>query len=158
MWTCNSFQRGFRSCALYVGCEWSCSLPSVSYCWWSVCSTIHPCLSLLQSVILLACCLNDSHCEPAVLLYCYSLQGTVLQDLKCFLFVFFLIYLCVKYYKPVTVWYRTTDCVDWVPWLTLLELQIGFVNMPSECNLFICKGFTVIQIIRMLLLPSFNLN
>ena len=156
-------------------------------------------------------------------------------------------YLSGKYYKPVTVQYCTTDCVNCIPWLTLLEkamaphsstlawkipwmeepgrlqsmgslesdmtewlhfhfslscigegmathssvlawripgmgkpggllsmglhrvghdwsdlaaaaVAAGLMNMPSEWNLFICKGFTIIQIIWMLLLPSFNLN
>ena len=30
-------------------------------------------------------------------------------------------YLCVKFYKPVTVQYCITDCISWVPRLTLLD-------------------------------------
>ena len=31
-------------------------------------------------------------------------------------------YLCEKYYKPIIVQYCITDCVSWVPELTLLDL------------------------------------
>ena len=36
--------------------------------------------------------------------------------------LFVMYYLCVKFYKPVTVQYCITDCISWVPRLTLLNL------------------------------------
>ena len=53
--------------------------------------------SLLYSVTLPACSLDASLRMPAVVLYYCTFQGTVLQDLKCFLFVvFFVCIICVK--------------------------------------------------------------
>ena len=52
--------------------EWNCSLPSVSYCWWSFISAISHVLSLLQSVTLLASSLDAApvcqllHCTTAL--------------------------------------------------------------------------------------------
>ena len=37
--------------------------------------------------------------------------------------LFFMYYLCEKYYKPITVQYYIADCVSWVPRLTLLGLR-----------------------------------
>ena len=45
---------------------------------------------------------------------------------KCFIFcvrLFFMYYLCEKYYKPITVQYYVADCVSWLPRLTLLDLR-----------------------------------
>ena len=36
--------------------------------------------------------------------------------------MFFMYYLCEKYYKPSTVQYYTADSVSWVPRLTWLDL------------------------------------
>ena len=58
-----------------IRCEWNCSLPSISYCWWSFSSTISHLLSFLQSVTLLACSLSASPCMPIVLYNC-TFQGT----------------------------------------------------------------------------------
>ena len=44
---------------------------------------------------------------------------------KFFVCVFFMYYLCVKYYKPVIVQYYIADCVIWIPRLTLRHKQIG---------------------------------
>ena len=41
-------------------------------------------------------------------------------------------YLCENYYRPITVQYYIADCVSWVPWLTMLDLQI---NWTYECTL-----------------------
>ena len=42
---------------------------------------------------------------------------------KCFIFcVFFMYYLCEKYYKSIIVQYYIANCVSWVPRLTLLGL------------------------------------
>ena len=35
--------------------------------------------------------------------------------------LFFMYYLCEKYYKPFTVQYYVANCVTWVPRLTLLD-------------------------------------
>ena len=40
--------------------------------------------------------------------------------------LFFMYYLCEKYYKPITVQSCIADCVSWVPWLTLLDLQTNW--------------------------------
>ena len=47
---------------------------------------------------------------PALLLYYYTFQGTLLEDLKCSLFLggllaFFMYYLYEMYYEPITVQY-----------------------------------------------------
>ena len=61
-----------------------------------------------------------------------------------FLCLFFMYYLCEKYYKPITVQYFIADSVSWVPRLTLLDLdQTGLTNMLSKQNLFVCRGLTV---------------
>ena len=44
-----------------------------------------------------------------------------------FICVFFMYYLCEKYYKPITVQYCIADCVIWVPWPT--------VGLTSKLNL-----------------------
>ena len=94
--------------------------------------------SLLYSVTLPACSLDASLHMPAVVLSDCTFQGTVLQDLKCFLFViFFLVYyLCEKYHKPIT---NIADCVSWVRRLTLLDLQ---TNRIYECTLEMELGHT----------------
>ena len=69
--------------------------------------------SLLYSVTLPACSLDASLRMPAVVLYYCTFQGTVLQDLKCFLY-FLCLRLCIVCVK--------TDCVSWVPRLILLDL------------------------------------
>ena len=48
-------------------------------------------------------------------------------------------YLCDKYHKPLTVQYYITDCVSWVPRLTLLDLQTNWTYEHS------CVGVVVIQ-------------
>ena len=51
---------------------------------------------------------------PAIVLYSCTFQGTVLQDLKSFIFLylFFIYYLCEKYYKPITAQHYTANCVS----------------------------------------------
>ena len=39
------------------------------------------------------------------LLYYYTVQGTVLEDLKCLVFYVFMYYFCERHYKPIIVWY-----------------------------------------------------
>ena len=52
----------------------------------------------------------------------------------------FMCYLWGKYYKPITVQYYVTD---WVPRLTLLDLQIGLTDVLTEWNLLIGRGLPV---------------
>ena len=40
--------------------------------------------------------------------------------------LFFMYYLCEKYYKPITVQYYIANCVSWVPRLTLLDLRTNW--------------------------------
>ena len=42
--------------------------------------------------------------------------------------LFFMYYLCEKYYKPITVQSYIADCVSWVPRLTLLDLRTNWTN------------------------------
>ena len=49
-----------------------------------------------------------------------------------FLCLFFMCYLCEKYYKPIRVQYFIADCVSSVPRLTLLDLQIELTNVLSK--------------------------
>ena len=61
--------------------------------------------------------------------------------LKVFSLLFvFVAYLCEKCYEPITVHYYIVDSVSWVPRLTLLNLQIGLMNMLLEWNSFVCEG------------------
>ena len=79
--------------------------------------------SLLQSVSLLACSLDASPWMPAVILYYWTLQGTVLSKTLFLFFVLaFMCYLWEKYCKPTIVQCYIANCVSWVPRLTLLDL------------------------------------
>ena len=103
-------------CSTNIRHEWNCSLPSLSYCWWSFSSAISHLLSLLQSVTLLACSLGASPCVPAVVLHYCTSQDSVCK-IKNISFVLcvcllFMYYLCAKYYKPITVQYHTADFVS----------------------------------------------
>ena len=59
------------------------------------------------------------------LLYCTTVLFKVLycKNQKVSFFVFFMYYLCEKYYKPIPVQYYRADCASWVPRLTLLDLR-----------------------------------
>ena len=65
---------------------------------------------------------------PAVVLY-YCTFKVLYHKIKnvfftfCFVCLFFMYYLCEKYYKPITVQYYIADCVSRVPPLTLLDLR-----------------------------------
>ena len=52
-------------------------------------------------------------------------------------------HLCETYYKLMTTQYGITDCVSWVPRLTLFDLQTGLMNVFSIRNSFVCRGLTV---------------
>ena len=59
-------------------------------------------------------------------------------------------YLCEKYYKPVTEQYYLADCVNWVPRLILLDLQIGLNEgtltvFVFECWIINLLGFVVLS-------------
>ena len=65
-------------------------------------------------------------CSPVCqLLYCTTVLFKVLycKMKKC---LFFMYYLCEKYYKPITVQYCIADCVNWVSRLTLLDLKTNW--------------------------------
>ena len=66
---------------------------------------------------------------PFQVLQCLSRYCTV--RLKMFMFAFY-VWLCGKYYKPVTVQYYIADCVSWVPRLTLLD---SWKNWTYKCAL-----------------------
>ena len=57
-----------------------------------------------------------------------------------FCHLFLMYHLCEKHYKPFTVQYYITDCVNWVPRLTF-----GLMNVLSEQHLFICRGLTILN-------------
>ena len=52
-------------------------------------------------------------------LYCEMIRLYVLCS-------FFMCYLCEKYYKPLKVQHYVANCVSWVPWLTLSNLQTNW--------------------------------
>ena len=66
---------------------------------------------------------------PFQVLQYFSRYCTV--RLKMFMFAFY-VWLCGKYYKPVTVQYYIADCVSWVPRLTLLD---SWKNWTYKCAL-----------------------
>ena len=68
------------------------------------------------------------YCLCALVLYCTTVLFKVLYcKIKNVFFIFcvclfVMLYLCEKYYKPITVQYYIANCVSWVPRLTLLDL------------------------------------
>ena len=54
------------------------------------------------------------------------------KNILFLLCLFFMYYLCEKYYKPITVQYYIANCVYWVPRLTLLDLR---TNWTYKCTL-----------------------
>ena len=59
--------------------------------------------------------------------------------------VYFLCVICVKYFKPSAVQYYITDCVSWLPGLTLLDLGTNWTYERSlRTDLVHMKG-TYIQ-------------
>ena len=109
----------------------NCNLPSVSYCWWSFSSTISHLLSLLQSVTL-ACSLDEA--PVCHMLFCTIVLFKVLYSkIKNVFFIFclfFMYYLCEKYYKPIRVQYFIADCVS-----SVSRLTVGLTNCTYECAL-----------------------
>ena len=91
---------------------------------------------------------------PAVVLYVllyFSRYRTVW--LKCLFFVclFFVYYLCEKYYRPITVQYYIADCVGWVPRVTFEQIglmnKLDVTNMLLEWNSFVCRELTVLWVV-----------
>ena len=66
-----------------------------------------------------------------VLLYFSRYYTVRLKMFSLFLCLLFMYYLCEKYYKPIRVQYYITDCVSWVPRLTLLDLQTNWTYKRS---------------------------
>ena len=58
----------------------------------------------------------------------YSSRCYTVRFKLFFLVCVFVYYLCEKYYKSTTLQYYITDCVRWVPRLTLLDSQTCFQN------------------------------
>ena len=87
-------------------------------------------LSLLQSIILLACLLDTRQ-----LLYCITVLFKLLYcNIKnVFFFVFLIYYFCEKYDKPIIVQCHIPNCVSWIPRLTL------FLGLTSKLDLQMCS-------------------
>ena len=122
---CIWFQQGTKTCVINIRQVWNCSLPSISYCWWSFSSPIS---HLLQSVTLLACSLDACW---TVRLY-FSRYCTVRFKIFSLLFVFVFMQLCETCYKSMTVQHYIANCVSWVPRLTLLDVGTNWIY---ECTL-----------------------
>ena len=60
---------------------------------------------------------------PAIVLCYCTFQGTLTWKPFSLFLVFFMYYFCEKYYKPITVQYYITKGVNWLPRLTLLDLN-----------------------------------
>ena len=56
--------------------------------------------------------------------------------------LFFMYYLCEKYYKPITVQYYIADCVSWVPRLTLLDLRTNWTYRLTLGTELVCMQGT----------------
>ena len=110
-------------CSINIRQAWNCSLSSISYCWQSFSSTISHFLSLLVS--------NSSRLACQLLYYTTVLFKVVYYEIKNVFFIFwlfFMYYLCGKYYKPFIGQYYIANCVSWVPRLTLLDWQMHSQN------------------------------
>ena len=58
--------------------------------------------------------------------------------------MFFMYYLCEKYYKPITVQYYIADCVNQIPRLPLVDLQTTWIYEHAfEMELVLMRGLTV---------------
>ncbi|CAI9155259.1 unnamed protein product [Rangifer tarandus platyrhynchus] len=77
--------------------------------------------------------MNFQRCECSPLcqlLYSTTVLFKVLycKMKKC---LFFMYYLCGKYYKPITVQYYIADCVNWVSRLTLTHSSVLAWRIPG---------------------------
>ena len=113
----NRIQKGTRTHSISLRFEWSCSLPSASYCWRSL-ALPSPAFSPSSSQQLFL----PVHLLSAPV---WQLFKVLFCKIKNIFKIFFVCYrfLCEKYYKPITVQYSIADCVSWVPMLTLLDLK-----------------------------------
>ena len=78
-----------------------------------------------------------TQCQPLYASCCilplyFSRYCTVRLKMFYFLYLFFMYYLCKKYYKPITVQYYIADFVSWVPRFTSLDLR---TNWTHKCIL-----------------------
>ena len=123
-----------------VRCGWNCSLPSVSYCWWSFSSTSSHLLSL-QSVTLLACSLNASPCVPAAVPYYCTFQGTMSTCmLTCISRVWlFAIPWTVAHQAPLSVGFSRQECWSAFPCLTPGDLPNPGIE-PRSLTSFALAG------------------
>ena len=69
-----------------------------------------------------------TRCQPLYASCCTVLFKVLYCKIKNVFFtfcvcLFFMYYLCEKYYKPITVQYYIADCDRWLPRLTLLALR-----------------------------------
>ena len=95
------------------------------------------CLFIRWQTLYASCC--------TILLYFLSYCTIRFKIFSCFLCLFFMYYLCEKYYKLITVQYYIFDCVNWVPRLTLdfrtnwthgCALGMEFICMYRTCCIF----------------------
>ena len=59
-----------------------------------------------------------------------------------FLCLFFYVFLCEKYCKPITIQYCIVNCVSWVPRLTLMNLRMNWIykHVLRTKLPFVCRG------------------
>ena len=86
-----------------------------------------------------ACSLDAGPSVLAVVLHYHTFKGSVLEDQKCFIFVFLMYYLCENYCKLIIIQYYIANCMSWVPRLTLLDLPTHSWNGPVH------MGLTVVE-------------
>ena len=65
-------------------------------------------------------------------------------------FLFYMYYLCEKYYKPIKIQYYISDCVSWIPRLTLLVLWTNWTYKHTLRTELICTYALVAQIVQSL--------
>ena len=71
--------------------------------------------------------------------------------------MFFVYHLCEKYYKSITVQYYTTDCISWVPMLTLLNLRANQIYERAFWMELICMQGTY-YIVFLSYLPMYSVG
>ena len=108
-------------CAINVRYEWNCSLPFFSCCWQSFSSTIsHLFPSSSQWLFLPVRLMPAPVCR---LLYCTTGLFKVLYCKEKKFYFCICSFLCIICVKNITnLWLYSTDCVSWVPRLTLLDV------------------------------------
>ena len=82
------------------------------------------------------------YCTKYFLRYC-----TVrLKMFSLFCVCFLMYYLCENNYKPITIQYVIANCVNWVPRLTLLDLQTNWTYKCALWTELIPRGCTVLSV------------